>query len=130
MSDSGPTNAGIVSYIIYRVSKKNHDSMLQIMKEAYAKFKQYGILHCDGFKLSNTTDVRMEGFANIASIVSANQEEEVWIESFYYRDRQHMNEVLAKMGNDESARQLMNQSMKLLPPGAKFIEGVFERLSA
>jgi hypothetical protein len=30
----------------------------------------------------------MEGFANISSIVSANQDEEVWIESIYYRDRQ------------------------------------------
>ena len=130
MSNSGLTDyAGIVSYIVYRVPKRNHDSMLQIMKEAYAMFKQYGILHCDGFKLASNTDVRMEGFANIASVISANQDEEVWIESFYCRDRQHMNEVLAKMEKDERASQLMKQSMVLLPPGAKFIEGIFERLS-
>jgi len=95
MSKSNSTEAGIVSHIVYRVPKKNHAAMLQICKEAYDMFKQHGILHYDAFKLSNT-DVPMEGFANIASIVSANQDEEVWIESIYYRDRQHMNEVMAR----------------------------------
>ena len=102
--------------------------MLRICKEAYDMFKQYGILHYDAFKLNNS-DVPMEGFANIASIVSANIDEEVWIESIYYKDRQHMNEVMAKMEKDEKAGQMMRQSMDLLPPGAKFIVGDFERLS-
>lgn len=128
MSKSGSTDASIVSHIIYRVPKKNHDAMLQICKEAYDMFKQHGILHYDAFKLSNTS-VPMEGFANIASIVSANQEEEVWIESIYYRDRQHMNEVMAKMEKDERMGSMMKQSIDLLSPGAKFIVGDFERLS-
>ena len=71
MSKSNSTDAGIVSHIVYRVPKKNHDAMLRICNEAYDMFKQYVILHYDAFKLSNT-DVPMEGFANIASIVSAN----------------------------------------------------------
>ena len=128
MSKSNSTEAGIVSYIVYRVPKKNHDAMLQICKEAYDMFKQHGILHYDAFKLSNT-NVPMEGFANIASIISANQDEEVWIESIYYRDRQHMNEVLTKIDKDVRAGQMMKQSMDLLPQGAKFIVGDFERLS-
>jgi len=45
-------------------------------------FKLYGVLRYDVFQLSNT-NVPMEGFVNIASIVSANQEEEVWIESLF-----------------------------------------------
>jgi uncharacterized protein YbaA (DUF1428 family) len=128
MSKYGSTDASIVSHIIYRVPKKNHDAMLQICKEAYDMFKQHGILHYDAFKLSNTS-VPMEGFANIASIISANQEEEVWIESIYYRDRQHMNEVMAKMEKDERMGSMMKQSIDLLSPGAKFIVGDFERLS-
>ena len=128
MSKSNSTEASIVSHIVYRVPKKNHDAMLQICEEAYDMFKQHGILYYDAFKLSNT-DVPMEGFMNIASIVSANQDEEVWIESIYYRDRQHMNEVIAKMEKDERAGQMMKQSMDLLPQGAKFIIGDFERLS-
>jgi uncharacterized protein YbaA (DUF1428 family) len=128
MSKSNSTEASIASHIVYRVPKNNHDAMLQICKEAYDMFKQHGILHYDAFKLSNT-DVPMEGFMNIASIVSANQDEEVWIESIYYRDRQHMNEVLTKIDKDERAGLMMKQSMDLLPQGAKFIVGDFERLS-
>ena len=100
--------------------------MLQLCKEAYQIFKQHGILHYDAFKLSST-NVPMEGLANIASIISANQGQEVWIESIYYRD-QHMNEVMAKMEKDDKAGQMMKQSMDLLPPGAKFIVGDSKRL--
>jgi len=128
MSKFGSTDASVVSHIVYRVPKKNHDAMLQICKEAYDMFKQHGILHYDAFKLSNT-DVPMEGLANIAGTISANQDEEVWIESIYYRDRQHMNEVMAKMEKDERMGSMMKQSMELLPQGAKFIVGDFERLS-
>jgi uncharacterized protein YbaA (DUF1428 family) len=128
MNSSDSADSGVVSHIIYRVPKKNHDAMLQICKEAYDMLKQHGIMHYDAFKLS-TTDVPMEGLTNIANIVSASQDEEVWIESIYYRDRQHMNEVMAKMEKDERAGQMMKQSMDLLPPGAKFIVGDFERLT-
>jgi uncharacterized protein YbaA (DUF1428 family) len=74
--------------------------MLKICKEARDMFKQHGVLYYDAFKLSNT-DVPMERFANIASTVSANQDEEVWVESVYYKDNQHMKEVMAKMEKDE-----------------------------
>jgi uncharacterized protein YbaA (DUF1428 family) len=58
----------------------------------------------------------------------ANIDEEVWIESIYYRDRQHMEEVIAKMANDERCEQSYKQSLELLPSGVKFITGGFDRL--
>lgn len=128
MSKSDSAGAANVSHMIYRVPKKNHDAMLQLCKEAYDIFKQHGILHYDAFTLSSTS-VPMEGLANIANIISANQDEEVWIESIYYRDHQHMNEVMAKIEKDERAGQMMKQSMDMLPSGAKFIVGDFERLN-
>jgi len=127
MSRYDATDASLVSHILYRVPRKNHDAMLKICKEASDMFKQHGVLHYDAFKLSNT-DVPMEGFANIASTVSANQDEEVWVESVYYKDNQQMQEVMVKMEKDERAGEMMKQSMDLLPPGAKFIVGDFERL--
>jgi uncharacterized protein YbaA (DUF1428 family) len=127
MSRYDSTDASLVSHILYRVPRKNHNAMLKICKEASDMFKQYGVLHYDAFKLSNT-DVPMEGFANIASTVSANQDEEVWVESVYYKDNQQMQEVMVKMEKDERAGEMMKQSMDLLPPGAKFIVGDFERL--
>jgi uncharacterized protein YbaA (DUF1428 family) len=127
MSKFDSMNDGMVSHIIYRVPKNNHDAMLQLCKEAYDMLKQHGILHYDIFKLSNN-NVPMDGFDNIANTVSANQDEEVWIESIYYKDRKHMNEIMSKMEKDERMGESMKQSMALLPPGAKFIMGEFERL--
>ena len=68
MSKSNSTDAGIVSHIVYRVPKNNHDAMLQLCKEAYDMLKQHGILHYDIFKLSNN-NVPMDGFENIADTV-------------------------------------------------------------
>jgi uncharacterized protein YbaA (DUF1428 family) len=128
MSKSDSMEAELVTQFLYRVPKKNHDAMLEICKQANDMFREHGVLRYEVFQLSNT-DVPMEGFTNIASTVSANQEEEVWVESLYYRDRQHMNEVMAKMEKDERMGPLMKQSVDLLPSGASFIIGEFDRLS-
>jgi uncharacterized protein YbaA (DUF1428 family) len=107
--------------------KKNHDAMLQVCKEAEDIIEESGVLRHELFQVNNT-DVSGEEFTNIASTVSANIDEEVWIESIYYRDRQHMVEVIAKMTKDERCERSYKQSLKLLPSGAKFITGGFDRL--
>ena len=88
---------------------------------------EHGVLRYEVFQLSNT-DVPMKGFTNIANTVSATQDEEVWVESLYYRDRQHMNEVMGKMRNDENGI-LTEQSFDLISSGTSFIMGEFDRLS-
>ena len=118
----------IVQHVIYRVSKKNHDSMLQLCREANEIFRENGGLRYEVFQLSHT-NAPMEGFINIANIVSATQDEEVWVESLYYRDRQNMNEVVAKMEKDERCNESYKQSLDLLPSGTSFIIGEFSRLS-
>ena len=128
MSKSDSTEAGLVTHFIYRIPKKNHDAMLQLCKQSNEIFMQHGVLRYDDFQLSNT-NVPMEGFTNIAKIVSANQDEEVWVESLYYKDRQHMNGLMAKMQKDERMEPLMKQSFDLISSGTSFIMGEFDRLS-
>jgi uncharacterized protein YbaA (DUF1428 family) len=119
---------GVVQHIVYRVPKKNHDAMLQLCKEASNMFRENGGLHYDVFQLSST-NVPMDGFTNFAKIISVDQDEEVWMESLYYRDRLHMNEVMAKMQNDKRCEQSYKQSLDLLTPGTSFIMGEFGCLS-
>ena len=69
-------------HVVYRVPKKNHDAMLHLCKEANDIFRENGGLRHDVFQLSNT-DVPMEGFTNVANIVSADQDDEVWMELLY-----------------------------------------------
>ena len=65
----------------------------------------------------------MEGITNIAKTVSANLDEEVWLELIFYRDRKHRDEAEAKMNNDESMGPLFQQSMDLVATGTGFIMG-------
>ena len=117
-----------VTHFVYRVPKKNHDAMLQLNKQFAEIMRKYGALHLI-FQLNNT-DAPMEGITNIAKTVSTNQddEEEVWMELIFYRDRKHRDEVSARMQNDENMKRLYKQSVDLLSPGSSFVMGEFSRL--
>jgi uncharacterized protein YbaA (DUF1428 family) len=119
--------SGEVDHFVYRVPKKNHDAMMQLDK----KFgdiitKEFGVEHLV-FQL-NSTEAPMEGISNIAKAVLATQDEEVWLELLFYRDRKHKDEVGAKMRNDDRMGPLWQQSVDLVSPGTGFIMGEFSRL--
>jgi uncharacterized protein YbaA (DUF1428 family) len=128
MSKSDSKGENLVTHFVYRIPKNNHDAMLQLCKESNKLFMQHDVARYDAFQLSNT-EVPMEGFTNVGNIVSANQDEEIWLESLYYRDRQHMNEVMAKIQKDERTEPIMKQSFSLISSGTNFIVGEFDRLS-
>ncbi|MCC2647824.1 MAG: hypothetical protein K0R16_627 [Nitrososphaeraceae archaeon] len=117
----------VVWHSIARLPKKNHDAMVRIAKQFNDIFKKQGGLRSEVFQLTNT-EAPMDGITNIAKTVSANQDEEVWMELQYYRDRKHLEEVTAKFGNDENMERLYKQSVDLLSPGSSFIMGEFSRL--
>jgi uncharacterized protein YbaA (DUF1428 family) len=130
-SDTGEIqkeSSSVVQHIVYRVPKRNHDTMLRLCEEANDIFMENGGLHHEVFQLSNT-DVPVGAFANIASIISANKDEEVWMELLHFRDRRHMEEVVSNMEKDERCERSYKQSLELLTPGAVFILGEFDRLT-
>jgi uncharacterized protein YbaA (DUF1428 family) len=88
---------------------------------------EYGVIH-SVFQLNGTQE-SMEGITNIAKTVSATQDEEVWLELLFYRDRKHKEEVGAKMQNEERMGPLWQQSVNLVSPGTNFIMGEFSHLN-
>ena len=116
-----------VDHFVYRVPKKNHDSIVQLSKEFGDIIRNYGVAHLI-FQLNNT-EAPMEGITNIAKTISATQDEEVWLELIFYRDRKHKDEVGAKMRKDERMGTLWQRSMALVSPATGFIMGEFSRLS-
>jgi uncharacterized protein YbaA (DUF1428 family) len=100
--------------------------MMQLNKQFADIMRKYGAPHLI-FQLNNT-EAPMEGITNIAKTVSANQDEEVWMELIFYRDRKHRDEVSAKMQNDENMERLYKQSVDLISPGSSFVMGEFSRL--
>jgi uncharacterized protein YbaA (DUF1428 family) len=131
MSDSNTTEIeqGIgseVDHFVVRAPKKNHDAMIQLGKRFSDILRKYGGPNPLYFQLNNT-ETPMEGITNIARIVSANQDEDVWLQLTFYRDRKQRDEVRAKMGNDENMSPINKQFMELITPGS-MIMGEFVRL--
>lgn len=116
-----------ISHFVYRVPKKNHDAMVVLNRQFAETMRKYGAIHLI-FQLSNT-ETSMEGITNIAKTVLANQDDEVWMELIFYRDRMHRNEVEAKLRNDENMERLFKQSAALITQGTSFILGEFSRIS-
>ena len=117
----------VVWHSVTRIPKKNHDAMVRITKQFNDIFKKHGGLRSEVLQLTNI-EALMHGITNIAKTVSVNQDEEVWVELQYYRDRKQLEEVTAKFGNDENMERLYKQSVDLLSPGSSFIMGEFNRL--
>ena len=115
-----------IDHFIYRVPKKNHDLTVQLSKEFGDIIRSYGVAHL--VLQLNITGAPMEGITNIAKIISATQDEEVWLELMIYRDRKHRDEVRSKMGSDERMGSLWQGSIELVSPGTGFIMGEFNRI--
>jgi uncharacterized protein YbaA (DUF1428 family) len=75
----------------------------------------------------NNTEAPMEGITNIAKTISANPDDEVWMELIFYRNSKHRKEVEEKMTHDEGMSSLWQQSVDLIAPGTDFIMDQFER---
>jgi uncharacterized protein YbaA (DUF1428 family) len=115
-----------VDHFVVRVPKGNHDAMIQLGKQFADVMRKYGGPNPLYFLLNNT-GTPMEGITNIAKTVSADQDEDVWLQLIFYRDRKQRDEVRAKMGNDESMGPINKQFMELITPGS-MIMGEFIRL--
>lgn len=111
---------------IYRVPNKNHDAIVRLNKQITDTLPKHGPLHSEFFYLSSTETVM--DFVNIAETVSANQDEEVWLEIQSYRDRKHRDEVMANMEKDKNCESLYQQYLTLITQGSRTTIGEFSRL--
>jgi uncharacterized protein YbaA (DUF1428 family) len=113
---------GRVMLFVYRTPKKNHDAMMRVNKQSVDLFRKFGV-RLEPFQL--TSIEAMMDFTNIAKTVSANQDEEVWLELQFYRDQKHLEDVMAKMEHDEIGPQLFREFMGLVTQGSSVIMGDF-----
>ena len=115
----------IVQQFIYRLPKKNHEAMIQLEKQFVDGFRNAGGLRYEVFQL-NSTENMME-WTNLAKTMSANQDEEIWVEQVHYRDSKQRDEFMAMCGKDENMTRLFKQIMDLVTPGST-ITGELNRL--
>ncbi len=68
-----------------------------------------------GYRLNSREN--MMDFVNVSKTISANDEEDVWLEIQFYRDAKHVEEVMKAMEGDKRANELYKESMELMTPG-------------
>jgi hypothetical protein len=111
---------------IYRIPRKNHNGMVQNQKKFTDAFKKHGGYY-QSFQLGGTGT--SEGFTSMTTVLSADQDEEVWMYLESYRDGKHMDDVISKLMEDEGALAAMNEYLALISPGSSPIRAEFRRLS-
>ena len=118
-----------VQLFVWRIPKKNHDAMVKLQKQFNNILIKHGALRVEIFQLTNTDTY--DGCTNIFNIVSANQDEEIWIELQSHKDLKLMDEITSEIMEDESMQTeglLIKQFMDLIAPESGMIMGKFTRL--
>ena len=107
--------------LVYRLPKKNHDAIVEFSKKYVDMLAKYGVLRYDVIQLIKA-DEKIPEFIHLDEVVSANlDDEEVWIESMHYKDKNHWLEARAKMEKDTNCQQGWQEFTKLLTPNSKVI---------
>ena len=71
----------------------------------------------------------MMDFVNLAKTISANEDEEVWLEMQSYKNSQHLQEFVDKMTKDTSMETLSKEFMDLITPGSVVSFGGFDKIA-
>jgi uncharacterized protein YbaA (DUF1428 family) len=116
-----------VEIFLYRVPKKNRDAVEKNLVKFVPWFKAQGA-RIEYYRLGETKT--MEGVESIAKTLTAAEDEDIWMELQYYRDRKHCEDAFAKMMTDKSIEPLGAEFFGLISPGKSLIEGAFGRLKA
>jgi uncharacterized protein YbaA (DUF1428 family) len=106
---------GLLIISLIRAPRENRDALIQIGKQTDDFFRKHGVIKYV-YKL-NARDNRMD-FVNFSKTISANDDEDVWLEIQSYRDAKHVQEVMEAMEGDKKANELYKEAMELITPGS------------
>ena len=117
---------GQVAIFLYRAPKKNHDALVKINKHSHDFFMKHGVSKFEVFNLNSREN--MMDFVNLSKTISANDDEDVWLEIQSYRDAKHVQEFMKAMEGDKSGDEMYKEFMELITPGSIVTFGDFSKL--
>ena len=98
---------GQVAIFLYRAPKKNHDALVEINKHSHDFFMKHGISKFEVFNLNSREN--MMDFVNLSKTISANDDEDVWLEIQSYRDAKALQEFMKAMEGDKSGDEMYKE---------------------
>ncbi len=100
----------LLKIFFIRAPKENHDALVKIGKQT------------DIFAREDMMD-----FVNLSKTISANDDEDVWLEIQFYRDAKHVQEVMEAFKGDKRGNELYKEVKELITPGP-IVFGDFSKL--
>ncbi len=119
-------SSGHAAIFLYRAPKKNHDALVRINKHSHDFFMKHGISKFEVFNLNARENIM--DFVNVSRTVSANDDEDVWLEIQSYRDAKHVEEFMKSMEGDKSGDEMYKEFMELISPSSIVTFGDFSKL--
>ena len=107
-----------------RAPKENHDALVKIGKETDLFYKKHGVSK-SVYKMNAGEDIM--DFVSLSKVISASDDEDVWLEILSYRDINHVQEVMKALEGDKRGNELYTEAMELITPGSIVI-GDFSKL--
>jgi uncharacterized protein YbaA (DUF1428 family) len=114
----------LLKIFFIRAPKENHDALVKIGKQTDIFFKKHGVSKYV-YRLNARED--MMDFVNLSKNISANDDEDVWLEIKYYRDAKHVQEVMEAFKGDKRGNELYKEVKELITPGP-IVFGDFSKL--
>jgi len=108
-------SGGLIKILFIRASKDNHDALAKIGKQTDIFYRKHGV---SKYVYKLDAKENMMDFINLSKTISANDNEDVWLEILFYRDAKHAEEVMKAMEGDKGANELYKEAMKLITPGS------------
>jgi uncharacterized protein YbaA (DUF1428 family) len=121
------SNDGMYAHIfVYRIPKRNHDSLLNVQVRLARIYKKHGTLRSRIYQLGES--YVFQGFEGFDMALSATPEEEVWVEVDSYPNAAEFKRIVAEIGEDEEAEPLWGELARITA-GRPIIMGEFAKLS-
>lgn len=126
-SKESAKNGSHLEAFFYRVPKKNHESIVKNLKQFVPWFEKNGV-GIEYYQFAGIQDAEGMPMVAMDKNLSAAEDEEVWMELQYYRDRKHRDDTYAKMMQDKSLEPIGNEFFGLITSGSSITTGGFSRL--
>ena len=117
------SNSQHVQIYVYRLPSKNHDAMVRVMEKFTGMHRKYGTERWEILQLNSTE--ALEGTTNLAGVVSASKDEEVWVEVDHYKDQKARDWAVSAIMQDPEAGALFGEMAATLTEGYTVIMGEF-----
>jgi hypothetical protein len=96
----------LIKILFIHAPNKNLHALLEISKQTDIFYRKHGV---SKFVYRLNTQENMMDFINLSKAISANDDEDVWLEILSYRDAKHIEEVMKAM-------ELYKESMEIITP--------------